>query len=739
MKKKTILTLVAVMLVVIVIAVVRTTTSTAPEPEVRTTGPWVDGIVIGQQTSTAVAVSKLQIGDIDVWWKLAITEPDLFEAIAGDPSIDYDFSYGGFTTLLFNVAGPYLHDGSLNPFSDAQIREAFNWLIDRNYIVGQLLGGMGMPIYALEGRVFPEHARYAEIMAAVEDYYAPDPDRARDVIYARMEVLGAELEEGTWHYDGEEITIRFIIRDDMFIPLYPAAGEYIADLMESVGFRVDRMLRPGSVAIGLLQTADPFEGAYHAITVGWSISTITRDQGSNFYQNDTRFVRPWPRWLALDPPEEYLELATRLFDRDYTTLTEREELFEDALWMRMRFSSQILLADIAGAHPWRSNLRLRTDLSSGFGWGAVQTIHFVDDGGEPLVGGTVKAEQYLMFSRPWNPVDGSGAIADLGIFRDMLQETGLMADGRDGLFHPWHIESATVTVKTGLPVEKTHDWVTLDFADEIQAPADAWVDWDAMTQRFITVGEKMDPDSAYYDEDFDPSANVRSVVYYPDDFYDVPMHDGSKMSLGDVVMAMIVRFDRAKPESAIYDSGEVSRLEGFRTHFRGVRIVSESPLIVESYTRQWFLDAEWNVVAWFPGYGFYNQFAPWHVISIGMMAESDMALAWGTDKAAALGVEWMDYTKGPSLRILRDYLDEAIADTYIPYGPTLGEYVTAAEVAERYANLKAWYANVRHFWTTSAPFYLYAVHPLAGMVELRRFEDHPDAMDRWMFLLEPLS
>ena len=738
MVKKVILPLVAVAVVVVVVVLIRSISPTPPEPpEVRTTGPWVNAIVISEGTPAAV-VLRLEQGDIDIWWMLPISDPDLFERILEHPDIQYDFSYGHFTELMFNVAGPHFHDGTLNPFWDAEIREAFNWLIDRDYFVGELLGGMGMPIYALDGRAFPEYGRYPAILAAIETHYAHDPDKAKDIIHDRMVALGAELEGGTWHYNGDEIEIKFIIRTDLYHPLYPAGGEYIAALMERVGFKVERMLLPLSAALTIWQQHDPLEGTYSAYTAGWSITQISRDKGYRFYTSDTKFVRPWSRWLALDPPEEYLEVARRLYDRDYETLTEREELFEKALWMRMQFSPQILLADIAGANPWHANLNVRTDLSSGFGWAVAQTIHFLNEDGEPLIGGTLRGEQYLMLVEPWNPVDGSAAVADLNIFRNMLQERGLMPDGRDGLLHPWRIESAAVTAKEGLPVVKILDWLTLDFAAEIQAPADAWADWDAVTQKFITVGEKMDPGSPHYDEDFDPSANVKSVVHYPADFYDVPMHDGSTLSLADLIMSWIIRFDRAKPESTIYDEADVPRLEAFMTSFRGVKIISEDPLIIESYSNQWFLDAEWNVSTWFPAYGIYDQFAPWHVITIGMLAEGDLALAWSSTKAAQLSAEWMDYTKGPSLAILRGYLDDASAGNYIPYEPTLGDYITSAEAGERYANLKAWDEEVGHFWTTTAPFYLHGVHPVAGIIELRRFEDHPDPIDRWMFLLDDL-
>jgi len=740
MLKKAILALVVVVAIVVVVVLVRgDTEDPPPPPEVRTTGPWVDRILISQELSEAAGVARLEAGDIDIWWMLSISEPQLYERIMDNQDLRYEFSYGDFTELMFNIAGPYFYDGSLNPFHDAEIREAFNWLIDRDYFIGEFLGGMGKPIYALDGREFPEYMRYPDVLEAIEAYYEHDADRARDIIHDRMEALGGELVDGTWHYDGNEIRLKFIIRTDLYPPLYPQGGDYIAGLMEGVGFRVERTLLPFESAVDIWRRDDPYLGTYHAVTGGWRMEVIHRDKGYRFYTSDTRFVRStWPRWLTLEPPQEYVEVARRLYDRDYDSMVEREQLFEEALWMRMEFSPQIVIADIAGVNPWRADLNVRTDLSAGFGWGVPQTIHYLDQAGDPLIGGTVRGAQYVILAEPWNPVAGTAAAADLNVFRNMLQERGLMPDGRDGLAHPWRIESAAVTVREGLPVVKTYDWVSLDFAADIQAPPDAWVDWDASAQMFITVGEKMDPGSPYYDEGFDPSANVRSVAYYPDDFYQVPMHDGSTLSLADIIMAMIVRFDRAKPDSAIHDEGEELRLETFMGTFRGVKIVSHDPLVIESYSKAWELDAELNVSTWFPAYGGYNQFAPWHVVTIGKMAETAGASAWSRDKSARLGVDWMDYTMGASLPILKTFLDAAIDANYIPYEPTMGQYVTPAEAGERYANLKAWEAKVGHFWTTTAPFYLDSVRPTLGFIDLRRFEDHPDPIDRWMFLLEDL-
>ncbi|MBS3766322.1 ABC transporter substrate-binding protein, partial [Candidatus Bipolaricaulota bacterium] len=106
------------------------------------------------------------------------------------------------------------------------------------------------------------------------------------------------------------------------------------------------------------------------------------------------------------------------------------------------------------------------------------------------------------------------------------------------------------------------------------------------------------------------------------------------------------------------------------------------------------------------------------------------------DKAEKLNVEWMDYTKGPSLPILEENMRQAINENYIPYEPTLGEYVTKEEASERWSNLESWYEEMGHFWVDAGPLYLEDVSPTAEVVELSRFEDYPYPADRWLFMLE---
>jgi len=715
-------------------------------------GAWVDEVVITQEPDPAQAVLKLSRDEIDVYASL-IADPEVFEEIRVHPELKYAFGYTGMRELTFNPVGPeFPGTGKLNPFAVPKIREAMNWLIDRQHVVDEYMGGLGVPKWTALGTRFAEQmVHYPHIVSAIERYYAHDPHEATRVMSQEMDKLGAVLVDGKWQYQGEPVEIIIVIRSDL--PPYPQAGHYIADLIEDLGFVVSRLVLPRIEAEAIWWEADPADGLFHAYTAGWALAAgFPRYQSSIFAQMYTRQVMPQPLWQALTPDPELDDVSRRIRFSEFTTMEEREELMETALWLAMEDSCRIWLADDVLASPFRQDTAIAADALAGIAdpmWAC--SVHFQDDG-KPVPGGTLRVAMAQVLAGPLNPVGGSTAAGDMFATRRALGDDGILPDTRDGLYWAQRIERAEVYVQEGLPMDITHDWLTLEFVSELVVPPDAWADWDAKEQRFVTVRERF-PEGT--------TALRKSVVHYPADLYDVPLHDGSTLSIGDFVMAMIVRFDRAKEGSPIFDEAEVADFEAWLATFKGVRMTSTNPLIIETYSDApvfyfsvtdtyescWYLDAEWNVTTWFPTYGTYSDYLPrqprdwtgfWHMITVGWLAEKNEESAFSASKAGALGVEWVDYTRGPSLTILKKWLDWAAAENYIPYAPTLGQYVSAAEAADRWANLQDWYDRKGHFWVGNGPFYLEGVYAEDKIVHLKRFKDHPDRADKWLFLLKPL-
>ena len=180
------------------------------------TGAAVGTVIFTLEPDHARAVLKLAAGAIDIYAQ-PITDPVLFADVVTHHEIDYAFSYGSCLDLRFNTVGPiFPGTGKLNPFAVPEIREAMNWLIDRDYMVEEYLGGMGVPKYTALGTAFPDAAvRYPHIIAAIEEYYAHNSTEAAAVIAAEMEKLGAVFEDGNWYYDGEWVEIIALIRADL--------------------------------------------------------------------------------------------------------------------------------------------------------------------------------------------------------------------------------------------------------------------------------------------------------------------------------------------------------------------------------------------------------------------------------------------------------------------------------------------------------------------------------------------
>jgi peptide/nickel transport system substrate-binding protein len=256
---------------------------------------------------------------------------------------------------------------------------------------------------------------------------------------------------------------------------------------------------------------------------------------------------------------------------------------------------------------------------------------------------------------------------------------------------------------------------------------DAWVDWDAASQTFISLGEMPDPTL---------QANTKCTITYPADlFTTVTWHDGSTLSVGDFILRMILQFDRAKPASAIYDESAVPGFNAFMSHFRGVEIESLDPLVITTYDdTSYLLDAELlaSQETWWPNYG-YSGTNPgaWHNLTPAIRGEAALQIAFSVDKANQLGVEWTNFIGGPSLGILETWMNQSAGENYIPYAPTMAQYVSAEEATARWALLQSWYTARHHFWLGTGPFYLYQASYNPKLLILTHFEAFPDVSGRW--------
>lgn len=696
----------------------------APTEAVKTTrhGGWLDEIDFSVVTAES-AVTQLKAGAIDIY-AAGLSSADL-PAIK-EAGLSYSTNNGLYYDLLFNPAGPEFNDGRLNPFADRKIREAMNWAVDRDYLNQEIYAGGALPKWFAITTQFPDYADLADVARELESKYAYNLDKAKEVVKAEMETLGATMgDDGKWQYKDKPVTLIFVIRNDSDGTRLPM-GDYVATQLEALGFTVDRQYKTGSEASPIWVGSEPKDGLWNIYTAAWSATVLDRDQSNIFqemYLNSSQ--QGLPAFLENVSDPEFKELGDRLYAADFKTKEERHDMMARALELSLQDSLQVFLIDGKNFTPYKNNVVATADLAAGIESGKIFpfTLRFKDQ-----EGGTMKWATQDMFAEPWNPVAGGNWTFDKAAIT-AISGADVMYDPFTGLVWPLRIEKADVVAKEGLPISKTYDWVSLSFEPEIKVPGDAWVDWDAKAQTFITADTKF-PDGQ--------TALTKVTVTYPADmFKTVKWHDGQNLSVSDFVMSMIMSFDRAKEDSTIYDEQAAPAFEVFMSAFKGMKIDSTDPLVVEYYSDLYSLDAELCLPALWPSYANNVEESNWDFIAVANLAEANGELAYSADKALASKIEQTSDIGGPSLEILSKYLDQAIADKYIPYAPTLSQYMTADEAVARYEALKAWCGEHGHFKIGTGPYYLDKAYLTEKSMVLKNFADYPDLADRWSNYAEP--
>lgn len=677
-------------------------------------GALVDEIVFTEETDINKIAELIEGGSHQVF-ALGITNATTFRRIRDSRRTDHSISYGSSGEITINPVGPHFNDGRINPFHVPEVREAMNWLVNRRHVAEELYGGLAVPRYLPLSTAFPDYARLADVARALELQYQFDPERARTVITREMEKLGATLERNRWVHDGSPVRLTVLIRTE---DERRRVGDYMANILEDIGFQVERLYRSAEEASRIWILGDPADGRWHLYTGSWVSTLIVRDQADQFTAFYTPRGRPEPLWQAYQPAPELDDLADRLQRRDYTTWEERQEMMTRAMELAMKDSVRIWLVDQINVWPRSREVSLAGDLAGGISGSALwpYTIRYRDRVGGRIIFGTPS-----LLTEPWNPVAGSNWLFDTMIQRS-LDDMPLIPDPFTGLFWPQRIDSAVVTVEEGVPVIQTHDWLRVEEAEEIVVPEEAWIDWNAEEQRFVTVGERH-PDGL--------TSRTRTTIRYDDDYFQRTWHDGSQVSIADLLVGWILSRERAKEESRLYDAAHLLAFEAYQRHYRGWRILSKDPLEIEVYSDQIFPDAEVMV--------YYRSLAasPWHTLGLGIRAEHTGELAFSSNKADRMRVDWIGFVTGPSIPILERHLRAAKADRFVPFANVLQEYLAEDEVNARYEALTQWYGARRHFWIGSGPFYLHSAHPVERSVVIRRFEDYPDRSDKWLRFSRP--
>jgi len=655
-------------------------------------------------------------------------------------NIPYNRAYSGYRGLLYNPV-EYSTDGRFNPLADKVIRVAAQKLCDKELWASEFLLDNAMPMYSA---ILPTAATYPSIIVETTKTkiaFAFDEELGLQMIGDRMlELGGVKNAAGNWTIANSVTDMMEVVEVIGTIRLSDERhemGDYFCDQLEKAGFTTRRIYGSGGDLYNYWGLSLPSDLTWNFYTEGWGSSGISLTSASTWGQMYTDQVRADMPYATMDEAwcdaqfgEGFYDAARKIYTGDYGSAEERLDLFRlceermrenpTHVWAWNNASAYMQPEGTAGIH----------DLAAGNGYHRFVThaLRFVDDDGAPILGGDMVIANQEFLVNAINPIDGSNWTYDF-MFMRPTQDTPIYSHPHTGIPIPHMVETAAVVAVTGKPViiDSTtveDGWCTLEFADSIEVPGDAWGDFDAVNQVFIPIS------AVYPGGVTDCSSKV--TLTYPSWLLDgtVKWHDGSPLTLGDLVCGFIIgmRLDVAKPESEIYDEYAVSDYTTNMSTFRGLKILSEDPLVVEVYDSAISLYAETiaqnQALLLWPNAMSGSYTPAWHQFAIGYLTDAAGLGAFGSSKATDLGVDWINYVAGPQLELLRGNVATAKADGFLPYAPTLSAYVTADEVAARYTRLAAFEATNGHFWIGTGPMYLAQVDALAGITVLRNNADY---------------
>ncbi len=715
-------------------------------------GAYLDNIYMFQ-SSPDYAAQQIQDGTLDIY---ASGLSYLQLTAAEGTNLKYDTSVRRQYELLLNPADTRNETGLFNPFSVREIREAVNYLMDREYIVTDIFGGGAVAKY--QPLVY-RSGDYNNNLAAIQELstkYSYDFENAKTIITQSMLDSGCELsEDGIWTYKNEAAQIIVLIRSDD--EARGKIGEYISFQMEQLGFQVNRQYVSYSESSSLWAATDPALGQWHIYTGRYTIDKAALNQESVFadYYTNLGEYSGIELYQSFDVSDEFILSAETLMEGTYESTQQRNEIVSQLINMCNDYSFRIWLADELSFYPYSYETELSnsdttvTDLD----YATVYTMKLPDTWGGELAWGSLS-----LLNEAVNPVNGSTSVSEQQ-YLNFTQLPLLYEDTDSGTVNPFLVESAEIVYLNGLNIVDDSEWIDITTTDEIAVPNDAIISWDeeegsaiyadddymhdavGLATAWLATYERerprdrnkiadqqdvIDALQAIRDRGY-LTCNAMYRVTYSDDIYNLTWHDGSSFSVADIVMAHITKTQLMDKKSSLYDEFYAQIHESELDGFKGFKVVSEKPLVIEYYTDSYSHLASETVKPLWVDYGTGQQ--SWAMAAVANTAAMDAEATYSEEMSAYYGSEFLDYLNSESLETLIDNLELYRGSGYIPYAELLSQYLTPTEALQQYKNILAFYKSYGHLSIGLGPYMITNVDALTPSLTLSAYTAFPIKAD----------
>jgi peptide/nickel transport system substrate-binding protein len=455
-------------------------------------GPYVDEVEIVARISRETAIGEVGIGDFDMF--LFHAGGDFYDGL---PANIRDGMYlisntGSYDNLFLNsVTGD---DGTpvveyegiewFNVTGDSEIRFAFHFLMNRQYMCDYIFGGYAIPMYSPVMECEPAAPEFQAIYKDFGLTPGGDEQKAISMITGRMEYwagqLGGRLKKvgDWWQFDGEPVTFECMMRieDERH-----EIGLYTCDQVEKCGIKAVRNEWERSKCFAHTWFADPRTSTPHwnCYTGGWlSMSAYKFPEGSI-----AQMFAPWYGYMPGLQVEGWWQYTHDELDTVTKKTVNGQCANEQDYWdtnragvkLGLEESVRVFLLTEVSYYPVNKRVSgIAYDVGSGLGsrW-TFLTAQVPDN--------KLKAQQFssvgALFMSAVNPIDGITDVYSNYIWRP-IRDYGLW-------YHPG--EGVPIECRTPFNVEKKFHFEGADLVGELDVPSDCVV-YDSAANEWVTVG-----------------------------------------------------------------------------------------------------------------------------------------------------------------------------------------------------------------------------------------------------------
>jgi peptide/nickel transport system substrate-binding protein len=669
---------------------VNNTSNSAPK------GSYVDSVRFIRYSDQNVALELIKQGKIAIYY-FAIPLEVVAEML-NNPAVQiYDRTAGSFG-ILFNPAPSNDSSRSINPFQIREVRYAMNFLVNREFVVDEILKGYGSVLIDPFGQYSPEYLNLIETVESFGIRY--NPTLAEKMIESGLTEVGAVKDEATgkWLFADNPITVKILIRSDD--PRRKSLGDLVSTELERIGFNVIKQYGDLNKANTVVTGSNPQDFQWHLYTEAYAGTSafvkynpvVTSQMYAPYLGNMPGGQNP-AFWNYQNSSLDNITQKINFFN--FTSEDERNELVRNATRAGIQESVRIFIAQ--NTEPYIADSDVE-GLINDFGAGITSKLSLINV--QPPNLDLLNIGVKEIYQGAWNSVGGCGDTFCTSIY-------SALADGAT-FRNPY----------TGEIIPMRNIWteiLTTGPTERMNVSPDAQT-WDPFSKQWKKAGN---------------DTLALSKVDYKLLFS--KWHHGIAMDKSDIFYPLYFAFewgtDQGKGDLTV-DPEYTAAVKVALPLLKGIRFINDTS--VESFIDQWHYDKKEiadSATAW--------SGQPWEITAATERLVMAGKVAYSRAEATTKNVPWLSLIIPSHAEMILAELQKMKSEAFIPL--PLNGIVTSKEAIDRYDAAIEWIQRHGHAVISNGPFYLDTYNPSAGIISIKAFRDpsYPFPQGYWSVFENP--